>query len=126
MMNQITDTGKRDNPLLTKSFRFAINIVNLYKKLISQQEFVLSKQMVRSGTSIGANIHEAQRAQSVADFTAKMYIALKEAQETEYWLMLLKETDYIDHTTADEAIKECEELIKMLTATTKKTSERIF
>lgn len=126
MMNQITDTGKRDNPLLTKSFRFAINIVNLYKKLISQQEFVLSKQMVRSGTSIGANIHEAQRAQSVADFTAKMYIALKEAQETEYWLMLLKETDYIDHTTADEAIKDCEELIKMLTATTKKTSERIF
>lgn len=126
MMNQITDTGKRGNPLLTKSFRFAINIVNLYKKLISQQEFVLSKQMVRSGTSIGANIHEAQRAQSVADFTAKMYIALKEAQETEYWLMLLKETDYIDHTTADEAIKDCEELIKMLTATTKKTSERIF
>ena len=125
-MNQITDTGKRGNPLLTKSFRFAINIVNLYKKLISQQEFVLSKQMVRSGTSIGANIHEAQRAQSVADFTAKMYIALKEAQETEYWLMLLKETDYIDHTTADEAIKDCEELIKMLTATTKKTSERIF
>ena len=126
MMNQITDTGKRDNPLLTKSFRFAINIVNLYKKLISQQEFVLSKQMVRSGTSIGVNIHEAQRAQSVADFTAKMYIALKEAQETEYWLMLLKETDYIDHTTADEAIKDCEELIKMLTATTKKTSVRIF
>ena len=126
MMNQITDMGKRDNPLLTKSFRFAINIVNLYKKLISQQEFVLSKQMVRSGTSIGANIHEAQRAQSAADFTAKMYIALKEAQETEYWLMLLKETDYIDHTTADEAIKDCEELIKMLTATTKKTSERIF
>lgn len=126
MMNQITDTGKRGNPLLTKSFRFAINIVNLYKKLISQQEFVLSKQMVRSGTSIGANIHEAQRAQSVADFTAKMYIALKEAQETEYWLMLLKETDYIDHTTADEAIKDCDELIKMLTATTKKTSERIF
>ena len=108
MMNQITDTGKRGNPLLTKSFRFAINIVNLYKKLISQQEFVLSKQMVRSGTSIGANIHEAQRAQSAADFTAKMYIALKEAQETEYWLMLLKETDYITEKAGKSLLDDCE------------------
>ena len=128
MMNGLMndEPARRDNSLRTKSFRFAINIVKLYKELIGQQEFVLSKQMVRSGTSIGANIHEAQRAQSIADFTAKMHIALKEAQETEYWLMLLKETDYIDHSTADAAIKDCEELIKMLTATTKKTAERNY
>lgn len=124
--NQVLISKRKDNPLRTKSFRFSINIVNLYKHLINQQEFVLSKQLVRCGTSIGANIFEAQRAQSVPDFTAKMYIALKEAQETIYWLMLLKETNYIDEKTAGKAINDCEELIKMLTATTKKVAERKF
>lgn len=124
--NHALTSEKKNNPLRTKSFRFSINIVNLYKHLFNQQEFVLSKQLVRCGTSIGANIFEAQRAQSVPDFTAKMYIALKEAQETIYWLMLLKETNYIEEKTAGKAIADCEELIKMLTATTKKVAERKF
>ena len=85
-----------DNVILVKSKRFAIDIVNLYKDLSNnQKEFVLSKQMLRAGTSIGANVKEAQNAQSKADFLSKMSIALKEADETEYWLELLYETDFI-------------------------------
>ena len=113
-----------ENKLADLSTEFAVRILKLTDSI--KGHYSLSNQLERSGTSIGANIHEAQRAQSIADFTAKMYIALKEAQETEYRLMLLKETDYIDHSTADAAIKDCEELIKMLTATTKKTAERNY
>jgi four helix bundle protein len=75
-----------------KSFKFAVEIINLYKQLNEQREFVLSKQILRSGTSIGANVQEAQQAQSKPDFISKMSIALKEAQETEYWLLLFKES----------------------------------
>ena len=79
-----------------KSFEFAVRIVNLCKYLrYKKKEFVLSKQLLRSGTSIGANVHEGRRAQSRADFLAKMSIALKEANETYYWLKLLYKTDYI-------------------------------
>ena len=84
------------NPVVDKSFRFAVRIVNLYKYMIREhKEYVLSKQILRCGTSIGANIAEGQRGQSKADFAAKMNIALKEASETEYWLRLLCETDYL-------------------------------
>lgn len=87
---------KRENAIEEKSFDFAVRIVNLYKHLTSEKkEFVLSKQLLRSGTSIGANVTEAQKAQSEADFTAKLYIALKEANETYYWLRLLHRTDYL-------------------------------
>ena len=124
-MNDNTGNSKT-NPLFDKSFTFAIQIVNLYKRLAAQYEYVLSKQVLRSGTSIGANVAEAQRAQSSQDFNAKMYIALKEAQETVYWLMLLRETEYIDKNTANQRISECEELIKMLAATTKTVAKRTF
>ena len=86
-----------ENPVLTKSFNFAIRIVNLHKHLANKQkEYVLSKQLLRSGTSIGANINEAQAAQTKADFIAKMSIASKEARETEYWIRLLTETHYLN------------------------------
>lgn len=85
-----------DNPVRSKSFRFAVRIVNLCKFLHDEhKEFILSKQLLRSGTSIGANIAEAQQAQSKADFISKMNIALKETYETDYWLRLLFATQYL-------------------------------
>ena len=87
---------KNDNVIADKSMDFAIRIVNLYKYLIKTHlEYVLSKQILRSGTSIGANVRESVCAQSRADFKAKMYIALKEANETAYWLELLERTEYL-------------------------------
>ena len=84
------------NIVANKSYAFALRIIKLYKYLLSdKKEFVLSKQILRSGTSIGANVKEAEHAQSKKDFTHKMNIALKEANETEYWLMLLKDSEYI-------------------------------
>ena len=85
------------------------------------KEFVLSKQVLRSGTSVGANIKEALRAQTTADFRAKMNIALKEASETEYWLELLHESDYIDDLSFDSIINDNIELIKILTSIVKNT-----
>ena len=86
-----------DNPLKQKSKEFAIKIIRLYQNLTNdKKEFVMSRQILKSGTSIGANIKEANEAQSKADFISKMSIALKEASETEYWLELLNETDYMD------------------------------
>ncbi|WP_368124672.1 four helix bundle protein, partial [Bacteroides faecis] len=86
----------KDNVVKDKSLEFAVRIVNLYKFLVNEQkEFVMSKQILRSGTSIGANIREAEQAQSRADFINKLNIALKEANETEYWLELLIRTEYI-------------------------------
>ena len=83
------------NAAVEKSFEFAVRIVNLYKYLVREhKEYTLSKQLLRCGTSIGANIAEAQRGQSKADFAAKMNIALKEANETQYWLKLLYRTDF--------------------------------
>ena len=112
---------KPDNPIVDKSKAFAIATVRLYKRLCDERhEFVLSKQFVRAGTSIGANVHEAVRAQSHADFISKMSIALKEAQETEYWLDLLHETNYLDDKMYNSLNDDCVELIKMLTAIIKK------
>ena len=114
------------NLIADKSMDFAVRIVNLYRYLKAEKsEYVLSKQLLRSGTSIGANIHEAVNAQSKADFIAKMYIALKEASETEYWLKLLARTDYLTRQQADSILKDCVELIKILVSiikTTKKNS----
>ena len=84
----------------------------------------MSKQMLRSGTSIGANIAEANMAQSIADFSSKMYIALKEANETLYWLELLSMSGYLDTYSAQNIIADCKELLKMLVSTTKKTALR--
>lgn len=103
-----------------KSFGFAVRIINLYKYLISnRKEYTLSKQLLRSGTSIGANISEAQFAQTKADFGSKMYIALKEANETRYWINLLKETSYLTEEEARSVLNDCIDLINMLSSTCK-------
>ena len=107
-----------------KSLKFAIRIVNLYKYLIDEKkEFVMSKQVLRSGTSIGANIAEAQYAQSKADLLTKMHISLKEASETKFWLKLLYSTSYINdsHTSI---MNDCDELLKILTSTCKTTKQQ--
>ena len=105
-----------------KSFRFAIRIVNLYHVLRREKrEFVLSKQVMRSGTSIGANVAESQQAQSRADFVAKLNIALKEAAETNYWLRLLHATDYLTDAEFHSVHRDCTELETMLTAIIKTT-----
>lgn len=85
----------KNNPIKERSFKFALSIIKLYKKLQGQNEFIISKQLLRSGTSIGANIEEATAAQSKKDFLHKMSIASKEARETSYWLRLLKDGDLI-------------------------------
>ena len=110
------------NPLADKSFQFAIRIVNLYRYLCSEkQEYVLSKQLLRSGTSIGANVAEAQQPQSRNDFISKLYIALKEATETKYWLRLLSATNYLSENESNSLLSDCTELEKLLTAIIKAT-----
>lgn len=106
-----------DNVVLVKSKAFALRIINLYRYLCEEKkEFVLSKQILRSGTSIGANAKEASLAQSKADFEAKLSIALKEAGETEYWLEPLHESDYIDTPSFESIYSDNKELIKLLTS----------
>ncbi len=107
-----------------KSYLFAIRIVRLYKFLCGEKkEFVLSKQLLRSGTAIGALIKEAEFGQSKADFINKMSIALKEANETDYWLHLLKDTDFLNEKMFDSISADCVELIKMLVATVKTSKQ---
>ncbi len=104
-----------DNIILSKSKVFAIRIINLYKYLCeTKNEYVLSKQLLRSGTSIGANICEASVAQSKKEFIAKMNIALKEAAESEYWLELLYETEYLSKVEFDSIKEDCSEINKLL------------
>lgn len=106
-----------------KSFEFAVRIVNLYKYLTSKhRERILSKQLLRCGTSIGANISEAQRGQSKADFASKMAIALKEANETQYWLRLLYRTDYLSKVQFESLDHDINELISMLVSICKSSS----
>ena len=105
------------NIIVEKSFEFAVRIVNLHKYLTREhKEFVLSKQLLRSGTSIGANVSEAQRGQSNADFTAKMSIALKEASESEYWIKLLYRTEYLSKEQYNSLNTDIQELIGLLMA----------
>ncbi len=109
-----------------KSFEFAIRIVNVHKFLNNEKkEFVLSKQLLRSGTSIGANVSEAQRGQSMADFTTKMCIALKEANETAYWLKLLYKTDYLEEKQYESLNRDVVELINILTSICKTSQEKL-
>lgn len=111
---------KSDNIVLEKSKNFALRIIKLYKYLTGEKkEFILSKQIMRSGTSIGANIKESTRAQSDADFYSKLNIALKEAAETEYWLELLHKSEYLDGKLFDSLYEDCQEIIKILVAITK-------
>lgn len=110
----------KENIIVDKSKAFALRIIKLYKYLCEEKkEYVLSKQILRSGTSIGANVKEAICGQSKADFYAKMYIAYKEANETEYWLELLFESGYIEKAAFDSIYADCKEVIKLLASITK-------
>ena len=114
-----------ENIIETKSFNFAIRIVKLYKYLTeNKKEYILSKQLLRSGTSIGANVTEAQQAQSSADFINKMNIALKETVETRYWIRLLIETDYLTNEQGKSLLEDCVELENILASIIKTTKER--
>ncbi len=118
---------KTENHVLEKSFDFAVRIVNLCKYLQNdKKEYILSKQLIRCGTSIGANINEAQAAQSTNDFISKLSISSKEARESKYWLELLTETEYLpkEHSKVIELKKQNLELIKILTSIIKTTQER--
>ena len=106
-----------ENVIEDKSFQFSIRIVKLYKYLSATKgEHVLSKQFLRAGTSIGANVAEAQQAQSKADFISKIVIALKETTESKYWIRLLRATDYLSETEYQSILSDCTELEKNLTS----------
>jgi len=105
-----------------KSFEFSLKIISLYKKLLNENEFIISKQLLKSGTSIGANIEEALAGQSKKDFIAKMSISSKEARETKYWLRLLKESD-LTSTNVNELI--IDEIIKILTSIVKTSQQSL-
>ncbi|MFL0164276.1 four helix bundle protein [Candidatus Clostridium helianthi] len=108
------------NIIATKSFDFALDIIDLYKFLIrDKQEYILSKQLLRSGTSIGANVKEGIRGFSKSDFRFKMNIALKEANETEYWIELLIKSSIIEQITGNSILLKCRELCKILNSIVK-------
>ena len=116
----------KENIVKDKSFNFAIRIVKLYKYLTNKKkEFVLSKQILKSGTSIGANVSEAQQGQSKKDFLTKMNISLKECSETKYWIDLLAATDYLDSNMKESIYNDCLELEKILTTIVKKTVKNL-
>ena len=106
-----------------KSYCFALEIIGLYKILLKQNEFVLSKQLLKSGTSIGANVEEALAGQSRADFLSKMSIASKEARETNYWLRLLKDSGIISKTEIEPLLAESESIANILTSIVKTTAQ---
>lgn len=111
---------EKDNVVVSKSKAFALRIIRMYKYLCDEKkEFVLSKQVLRSGTSIGANIREGVRGQTKPDFYAKLNISLKEAEETLYWLELLFESDYLPEKEYKQIYSDCEELIRILVSITK-------
>jgi four helix bundle protein len=106
---------KSDNVVQNKSYDFALRIVKVYKYLSQEKkEFVLSKQLLRSGTSVGANIEEAIGGQSKADFFAKLTIAYKEARESKYWIKLLRDSDYLTLEQSDDLLKDVEELLRII------------
>jgi four helix bundle protein len=114
------------NVVKEKSFAFAVRVVNLYKHLCSEKkEFVLSKQLLRSGTAIGALVREAEQAESKPDFVHKMAIALKEANETEYWILLLHETGYLTASETESVTNDNKELLKLLTSIINSTKQRM-
>ncbi len=113
----------KKNVIQDKSFEFALEIIELYKLLIRDKEYIISKQLLRSGTSIGANIEEASAGQSKKDFTAKMSIASKEARETRYWIKLLQRSQLIKMDYA-EYLNAIEEIINILTAIVKTSQNK--
>lgn len=110
----------KENILRDKAYNFALRVVKLHKYMAKEhQEFVLSKQVLRSGTSIGANIEESVHAQSKIDFIHKLSIAQKEACETHYWIKLLRDSEYLDHKSSESLPTDCEEIQRLLTASIK-------
>ena len=116
----------KENILKNKSLSFALRIVKAYKYLVKEKnEFVLSKQLLKCGTSVGALVREAEFAQSIPDFINKMSVALKEANETEYWLMLLKESEYIEEDVYSSIINDCQELLRLLISTINTSKKKL-
>lgn len=116
----------KENALKDKSYKFALRIINLYKHLAyEKKEFVLSKQVLRSGTSIGANITEGNQAQSKADFVHKLSIAHKEAFETEYWFCLLRDSEFITEKQSESLLTDCSEIQKILTSSIKTAKNKM-
>ena len=116
----------RENILRTKSYSFAIRIVKLSQYLQNdKKEFILSKQILRSGTAVGALIREAEYGQSKTDFIHKLSIALKEANETEYWVNILKDTGYIDEKLFESLLNDCKEILKLLVSSIKTARQAI-
>jgi len=123
----LNGSAVKDNIILEKSSDFAVRVVKLYKHLCDDQnEYVLSKQLIRAGTSIGANINEAQAGQSKADFIAKMAIASKEARESKYWISLLIKTDYLnkDDRHVQTLVSDIDEIVRLLTSIVKSAQEK--
>ena len=116
---------KKENVIREKSFTFALKTIELYKTLIEKREYVLSKQLLRSGTSIGANVEESTAAQSANDFVHKMSLASKEARETKYWLMLLQQSRLVDYDYSFY-LKDIEEIINILTSIIKTMQEKNY
>ncbi len=113
---------KKDNVISEKSFQFSLKIIGLYKILVAQKEFVIAKQLLRSATSIGANVEEASAASSKKDFAYKMSISSREARESKYWLRLLNESDLVE-VKLNEYLLDVEELIRILTAIVKSSQD---
>ncbi|MCK5520750.1 MAG: four helix bundle protein [Candidatus Marinimicrobia bacterium] len=115
---------KKDNIILNKSFEFALDIIECYKHLKNNHEYILSQQLLKAGTSIGANVNEAQAAQSKKDFISKMSIASKEARETEYWLKLLKKSQLlVDYSKGEKLLDDINNLISIITKIVKTSIE---
>ena len=115
---------QKPNIIKDKTYKFALKMVFLYKKMRDQNEFVLSKQIVRAGTSIGANVEEAIAAQSKKDFISKMSISSKEARETNYWLRLLRDSNLCEGIDYTELIRESAEIIAILTSIVKTSQKK--
>ena len=114
----------QENVIREKSYQFSLDIISLYKALQSRKEFVISKQLLRSGTSIGANVEEAMAAQSRKDFISKMSISSKEARETHYWLRLLRDSNMCQDLDVSNEVECCEEIIRILTAIVKTSQSK--
>lgn len=120
---QLISTG--ENVLKIKSYSFALEVINIYSHLQKEKkEFVLSKQLLRSGTSVGAMVEEANQAESKADFIHKLSIANKEANETQYWIRLLIDSKILDSVVGEELLEKCTEVVRILTASIKTSKSK--
>ncbi|MFC4740332.1 four helix bundle protein [Flavobacterium ponti] len=117
----------KENVIQNKTYAFSLKIVKLYKRLVDEKrEYVLSKQLLRFGTSIGADIEEAIGGQSQKDFYAKLTISYKEARETKYWLRLLKDSDYLEEDTANNLLNDVEEILRIIGSIQKTIKNKNF